>query len=64
MGRHIRTLVNQRQPAGRYAITWDGRDEQGEALASGVYLYQLRAGDPSAGSGQGFVQTRRMALVR
>jgi hypothetical protein len=64
MGRHVRTLVNQRQPAGRYAITWDGRNEQGEALASGVYLYQLRAGDPSAGSGRGFVQTRRMALVR
>ncbi|MDZ7292991.1 MAG: T9SS type A sorting domain-containing protein [candidate division KSB1 bacterium] len=56
MGRHVRTLVNQRQPAGRYTITWDGRNEQGEALASGVYLYQLRAGN--------FVQTRRMALVR
>ncbi|MDZ7363850.1 MAG: T9SS type A sorting domain-containing protein [candidate division KSB1 bacterium] len=55
-GRQVRTLVNQRQPAGRYTITWNGRNEQGEALASGVYLYQLRAGN--------FVQTRRMALVR
>jgi hypothetical protein len=63
-GRRVRKLVQQQQPAGRYAITWDGRNEQGEALASGVYLYQLRAGDPSAGSGRGFVQTRRMALVR
>ncbi|MDZ7362976.1 MAG: SBBP repeat-containing protein [candidate division KSB1 bacterium] len=55
-GRRIRTLVNQRQPAGRYTITWDGRNEQGEVVTSGVYIYQLRAGN--------FVQTRRMALVR
>jgi hypothetical protein len=55
-GRQVRSLVQQIQQAGRYTITWDGRNEQGEALASGVYLYQLRAGS--------FVQTRRMALVR
>jgi len=63
-GRRVRTLVQQQQPAGQYAATWDGRNEQGEALASGLYFYQLRAGDASAGSGQAFVQTRRMALVR
>ena len=64
MGKHVRTLVQQDQPAGRYTITCDGRNEQGEAIASGVYLYQLRVGDPSAGSGRGFVQTRKMALLR
>jgi hypothetical protein len=56
MGQHVRTLVQQDQPPGRYMIPWDGRNEKGEVLASGVYLYQLRAGS--------FVQTRRMALVR
>jgi hypothetical protein len=56
LGRHVRTLVEQTQPAGRYAITWDGRNEQGQPVASGTFLYQLRAGN--------FVQTRRMALVR
>jgi uncharacterized delta-60 repeat protein len=55
-GRAVRTLVNQSQQAGRYAITWDGRNERGEQVGSGVYLYQLRAGE--------FVQARRMALVR
>jgi hypothetical protein len=64
MGRQVRTLVDQRQPAGRHAITWDGRNEQGQAIASGVYIYQIRASDPSAGAGQAFVQTRRMALLR
>lgn len=62
-GRCVRTLVNQKQQAGRYEVTWDGRNEQGEAIASGLYNYQLRA-VPSTGSGQAFVQARRMALVR
>jgi len=56
LGRHVRTLVNQTQQAGRYAITWDGRNEQGQQVASGTFIYQLRAGT--------FTQRRRMALVR
>ncbi len=56
LGRRVRTLVDQHQPAGRYAITWNGRNEQGQVVTSGTFLYQLRAGN--------FVQTRRMALVR
>jgi flagellar hook assembly protein FlgD len=56
IGRQLRMLVNQKQQAGRYLIMWDGRNEQGQALASGVYIYQLHAGN--------FVQTRRMVLVR
>jgi photosystem II stability/assembly factor-like uncharacterized protein len=56
LGRHVRTLVNQTQQAGHYAVIWDGRNEQGQPVASGTFLYQLHAGN--------FVQTRRMALVR
>ena len=49
------------QPAGYYtarskAAYWDGRNESGESVASGVYLYQLRAGDYSA--------TRRLVIVK
>jgi len=55
-GRRVRTLVQQQQPAGQYEVIWDGRNEQGEAIASGLYNYQLRAGT--------FTQARRMALVR
>jgi len=56
LGQHVRTLVNQSQPAGRYVITWDGRNENGQQVASGVFLYQFGTGN--------FVQTRRMTLVR
>ena len=64
LGKHVRTLVQQQQVAGRYSVVWDGRDENGQILASGVFIYQLRAGNPSSRSGQGFVQHRKMLLVR
>jgi flagellar hook assembly protein FlgD len=44
------------QEAGPHAITWDGKDLEGRRVASGVYLYQVRAGD--------LVETKRMALAR
>ena len=33
-------------------------------LASGIYFYQLRASDHSTGSGQGFVETKKMILIK
>jgi len=40
-GRRVATLVAGRQGAGRHRVVWDGRDEQGRRVASGVYLYTL-----------------------
>jgi hypothetical protein len=47
LGRRVATLVDEYQNAGSYTVTWDGRDEHGQAVPSGVYLYRLAAG-PSA----------------
>jgi len=47
-------------------VQWDGRDETGAAVASGVYLYRIKVRDSSAGSaggGQGFVETKKMLLL-
>ena len=57
----VRRLDLGRQPAGYYtdqtkAAYWDGHNESGESVASGVYFYQLRAGDYTA--------TRRMVIVK
>ncbi|MFZ5517623.1 MAG: DUF3160 domain-containing protein [Candidatus Zhuqueibacterota bacterium] len=44
-GHRIRTLVNEVQTSGVYAVRWDGRDESGRAVASGVYFCAMKSGD-------------------
>ncbi len=45
LGHKIRTLMNKDdQTAGVYQITWDGRDDNGKAVATGVYFYKLHVG--------------------
>jgi len=43
-GQKVRTLVNTTQNAGFYKIVWDGRNDLGESVASGIYVYRLSAG--------------------
>ena len=59
LGQEVAVLVNEQLPAGTYAKTF-----RADGLASGMYLYKLTAGDASTGSAHGFVQTKRMLLVR
>ena len=56
-GQRVATLVNGLHQAGTYTIRWDGRDDQGRALASGVYLYRLRAGPQQ-------VATRKLLVLQ
>jgi hypothetical protein len=44
-GQLVRQLHNGPLSRGEYDFVWDGRDESGRAIASGVYFYELRAGD-------------------
>ncbi len=59
LGREIATLINEEKPAGVYEVEFNAVN-----LPSGIYFYQLRAGNPSAGSGQSFVDTKKMVLLR
>jgi hypothetical protein len=63
-GQVIRRLLSQNSAAGEHAVKWDGRDQSGRSVSSGVYLYEIQAGDPSAGSGQRFRQVKKMSLLR
>jgi hypothetical protein len=47
LGQKVKTLVNQKQSPGSYTVEWDGKDEAGKVVSSGVYLYWLRATSPS-----------------
>jgi hypothetical protein len=55
-GRLVRTLVNGMQSPGQKTVTWDGRNEAGNPVATGTYLYRL--------TGPGFEQTRKMVLLK
>jgi hypothetical protein len=55
-GRRVRTLVDGQKPAGSQSVVWDGRDDRGRGVASGIYFYRMTAGS--------FVQTRKMVLLK
>jgi hypothetical protein len=64
LGQEIRTLVNGQFSKGVYTVEWDGANNRGVKVASGVYIYKLEAAGLSADSRQTFVETRKMILVR
>jgi flagellar hook assembly protein FlgD len=45
LGQKVRTLYSGLELPGRKQVTWDGRDDGGRPVASGVYVVQLRLGD-------------------
>jgi uncharacterized repeat protein (TIGR01451 family) len=55
-GELIRTLVHERKVPGWYSVDWDGRDQGGNPVASGVYLDRMSAGS--------FVSTKKLVLLK
>lgn len=55
-GRRVRTLVNGSVPAGSRSVIWDGRDNSGQPVGSGIYFYKLDAGE--------YHSTKKMALLK
>ncbi|MCF7797497.1 MAG: FG-GAP-like repeat-containing protein [Lentisphaeria bacterium] len=56
VGQVVNTLVHEYQQAGFKSVVWDGRDENGKSLGSGVYFYRIKAGF--------YRESRRMILIR
>jgi hypothetical protein len=56
LGEKIRTLVDDKRQPGNYKIIWDGKDEKGKDVASGIYFYRLKIGENSI--------SKRMVLLR
>ena len=56
LGQEVVRLVNQTQAPGHYTVTWDGRNNKGQAVASGLYVYHLEAAD--------FSESKRMTLLK
>lgn len=54
-GRLVKTLANKAQAPGHYSIVWDGRDQFGKEVTSGVYFYKLQADN--------YAQTKKMVVL-
>lgn len=56
LGQKVRTLFQGPQPVGQHSLKWNGRDDSGRLVSSGVYFYQLKTA--------AFLQTRKMIFMR
>ena len=56
LGQKVNILVDEDQKVGFYRVDWDGKDKQGNELASGVYFYRIQAGD--------FVKCKKMTMLK
>jgi len=56
LGHQISEITNRLYKAGSHQILWDGKNQQGQAVASGLYIYRIEAGD--------FVQGKKMLLLK
>lgn len=56
LGEKVKTLFEEAKYPGYHSVTWDGTNERGEKVASGVYLYRLSTGKYS--------ETKKMTLLK
>jgi flagellar hook assembly protein FlgD len=56
LGQEIAVLANETYQAGTHEVVWNGRDRLGNSMPSGVYMYQMKAGDR--------IQARKMLLIK
>ncbi|MDD8018839.1 MAG: choice-of-anchor D domain-containing protein [Bacteroidota bacterium] len=63
LGQEVKTLVNDIQNASYYRVVWNGTNNNGTHVASGVYFFRLRA-ESITGDGKQFVQLKKMSLLK
>jgi hypothetical protein len=56
LGRTVRALAAEHLSSGYRSVLWDGKNDSGEGVASGIYFYRLRVGD--------FSETRKLVLLK
>jgi hypothetical protein len=59
LGNEVRSFINEEKTAGSYELNWNATE-----FASGVYIYRLQAINPESGSGQVFVDTKKLILMK
>jgi hypothetical protein len=62
-GQLVRRMYDGEAMAGRHAVVWDGRNDRGIPVSTGVYFYRMQA-TPRSGGGNGFLETRKLLLLK
>jgi len=55
-GQLVKTLVNEENPPGRYEVLWDGTNDSGLQVSSGIYVYRIKA--------EKFISAKKMILLK
>jgi len=63
VGQKIRTLIDRQKEAGYHSVIWDGKDEFGNEVASGIYVYRIYV-HPDKADGKPFESFKKMTLLR
>ena len=56
LGQKVRTLINENFKAGQHVINWDGTNDQGIRMSTGMYIYRIKAGD--------FIAAKKMLMMK
>jgi hypothetical protein len=56
LGEEVRTLIDEKKKEGEYKVVWDGKDDKGKEVSSGIYFYVLKCGQ--------YKQTKKMILIK
>ena len=56
LGQMVRTLTDRQFEPGRHVLNWDGRNDRGELVPSGIYFYRMKAGE--------YIALKKMLLVK
>ena len=56
LGQKVKSLVDEKMSVGSYVVDWDGKDERGLEVSSGIYFYRMKAGD--------FSDIKKMVLLK
>ncbi|KPL04735.1 MAG: hypothetical protein AMJ73_03750 [candidate division Zixibacteria bacterium SM1_73] len=69
LGKEVRELINTRQGKGNYQVNWDGKNNCGKEVSSGIYFYQLTVRqthrpEQSRGKAGDYKETRKLVLIK
>lgn len=60
LGQKVKTIVQQKLPAGKHRFNWDGKNQEGEEVGSGVYIYQWKISSKVADQ----IQSKKMLYIK